>query len=432
MNNKEAIKKYCLENLEESSNKGFYSNTAKQFGTTYEAVRWICRSLRKLNETKHEEADGSSLQIDNKGDDVYLHSKSTRIKTIDQLIESCKIDLSIWEVERFIVNKWEVGSFHEVIPGVGKTAIVEPLYQVKAWLKKKKIGEAESIEKAMEKAIEMMNSNSPVYKPKFYETQTDPHLLLIDVADLHIGKYTSSNETGENYNIKIAVDRAMEGVVGIINKSAGFNIDKVCLTIGNDILHIDNPKVTTTSGTLQNTDGMWHEMFDAALELYINMVNCALEISPVFVVYNPSNHDYASGYMLAQALKSWFKDNPNVTFDASIKHRKYFNYGSSLICSTHGDGAKAADMPMIMANEAPNLWAQCKHRYVYLHHIHHKVQTKYQSGKDYHGVTVEYVRSPSASDSWHDRNGYTGVPKAIEGFIHSMAKGQVSRITHIF
>ena len=53
--------------------------------------------------------------------------------------------------------------------------------------------------------------------------------------------------------------------------------------------------------------------------------------------------------------------------------------------------------------------------------------------KDYHGITVESLRSPSGSDSWHHRKGYgVGGIKAVEGFIHSKDHGQVARLTHIF
>jgi hypothetical protein len=52
--------------------------------------------------------------------------------------------------------------------------------------------------------------------------------------------------------------------------------------------------------------------------------------------------------------------------------------------------------------------------------------------KDYIGVTVEALRSPSGTDGWHHRNGYQHAPKAVEGFIHSKDHGQVSRLTHLF
>jgi hypothetical protein len=78
---------------------------------------------------------------------------------------------------------------------------------------------------------------------------------------LHIGKLATAFETGEDYNSQIAVKRAKDGLQGILNKSEGFYIDKVLFVAGNDILHTDNTKRTTTAGTPQDTDGMWYDNF---------------------------------------------------------------------------------------------------------------------------------------------------------------------------
>jgi hypothetical protein len=77
------------------------------------------------------------------------------------------------------------------------------------------------------------------------------------------------------------------------------------------------------------------------------------------------------------------KTAKNISFDCSIAHRKGFQYGKNLIGTTHGDGAKHQDLPLLMATEFPLEWSQTKHRYVYTHHVHHK------TSKDYIGVTVE-------------------------------------------
>ena len=61
----------------------------------------------------------------------------------------------------------------------------------------------------------------------------DSHCLLIDPSDLHVNKLCSAFETGEEYNSSIAVQRAKDGVAGIIKKSKGFNIDKIILIVGN-------------------------------------------------------------------------------------------------------------------------------------------------------------------------------------------------------
>jgi hypothetical protein len=155
-----------------------------------------------------------------------------------------------------------------------------------------------------------------------------------------------------------------------------------------------------------------------------------LPYADIRVIYNPSNHDYMSGFMLAQTIEAYYRQHPNVTFDNSIAHRKYYRYGNNLIATSHGDGAKLNDTPLLMASEQPLMWSECHYRYIYLHHVHHKQTHKFMSGKDFIGVTAEYVRSPSPSDSWHDRNGYVGAKKAVEAFVHSFAHGQVARLTH--
>jgi hypothetical protein len=274
--------------------------------------------------------------------------------------------------------------------------------------------------------IDEISKWSPIYPTFKREISSDPHCLVFDPADIHIGKICSSFETGENYNMQVAVQRVRDGLHGILNKSASFNIDKIIFIAGNDILHIDNPKRTTTSGTPQDTDGMWYDNFVTAKKLLIEIIETLMTIADVHVVYNPSNHDFMSGFMLLQCVEAWFSKCKQVTFDNDMKHRKYVSYGKNLIGCTHGDGAKNSDLPLLMAHESGSSWHECKHRYIYAHHLHHKIS------KDYMSVCVETLRSPSGSDSWHYRNGYTHAPKAVEGFIHHPEHGQIARLTNLF
>ena len=268
------------------------------------------------------------------------------------------------------------------------------------------------------------------YAPKFIKLERienkESYLLVIDPADIHIGKLCSAFECGEDYNNQIAVQRVINGVKGILSKVSSFNIDKILFIGGNDILHIDNPGRTTTSGTAQDTDGMWHTNFLIAKQLYVDVLEILLTVADVHFTFNPSNHDYTNGFFLAQVIETYFKNCENITFDCSIAHRKGFKYFTNLIGTTHGDGAKQADLPLLMAVEFSKEWAETKHRYIYTHHVHHK------TSKDYAGITIESLRSPTGSDSWHHRNGFQHSPKALEAFLHSKEHGQIARITHLF
>jgi hypothetical protein len=275
------------------------------------------------------------------------------------------------------------------------------------------------------KLIDSLKDYTPKY-PKIERSKNQQkRLFVFSPADIHIGKLCNAFESGEDYNNQIAVRRVLEGCNGLLAELPTDSIDRILFVIGNDILHIDNAKRTTTSGTPQDTDGMWFENFMIAKQLYVDIIEMMMQVADVHVVFNPSNHDYTNGFFLAQIIQTHFKDCKNVTFDCSISHRKYYRYGNNIIGTTHGDGAKETDLALLMAHESKD-WQDCSHRYFYIHHFHHKIS------KDYMSVCVEALRSPSGTDSWHHRNGYQHSPKAVEGFIHDFNYGQTSRLTHLF
>ena len=76
------------------------------------------------------------MEMTEEGNTLYVDSRSKRIKTLEDLIEQCEIDLDEWIIERHVINKWEVGAkfgtkgFEEFI--------VKPLFQVKVWLVKRR------------------------------------------------------------------------------------------------------------------------------------------------------------------------------------------------------------------------------------------------------------------------------------------------------
>lgn len=279
---------------------------------------------------------------------------------------------------------------------------------------------------------DMLNDHLDAIKNHTYKYEkiqrtisTDGHLLVVDPADVHIGKLSTVFATGKDYNNQIAVRRVKEGVRGILEKASGFQIEKILFVAGNDILHIDTPKRTTTSGTPQDTDGMWYDNFLIAKRLYVEVLEELMKVADVHFVFNPSNHDYTHGFFLADAIQTWFKDCENITFDSDLRHRKYYKYGKNLIGTTHGDGAKQNNLGELMSIEATEMLDKGDFRYWYLHHYHHKM------AKDTVSCTIETLRTPSEADRWHADNGYMNMP-AIEGFIHSRDKGQIARLTHYF
>jgi hypothetical protein len=274
--------------------------------------------------------------------------------------------------------------------------------------------------------LELAKSLAPKHIAIKRKESTESYCLLIDPADIHINKLCSVFEGGVEYNSQIAVARVKEGVQGILDKAKGFHIDKIILLVGNDVLNTDNIKNQTTKGTEQQTHLHWFDAFVMAKQMYIDIISTLVKIADLEIVYNVSNHDQMSGFFLMDSLYSWYHKHKNIEFNRSPSHRKYSVYGKNLIGTTHGDGAKQADLPMLMVHEASEHWHECVHRYIFGHHIHHKVS------KDYMSVQFESLRSPSPADSWHHKMGYQHTPLAIEGFLFHKEHGQIARLTNIF
>ena len=78
----------------------------------------------KINETEYEMVE--------KGNEAELTIKTPSIKTLEELISYCNIDLNIWSIDRHIINKWDMGS-----KNLDGTTSTTPLFQVKAFLSKK-------------------------------------------------------------------------------------------------------------------------------------------------------------------------------------------------------------------------------------------------------------------------------------------------------
>jgi len=355
-------------------------------------------------------------------DDIVVSTFGRWIRKND-IISPSIVDESMHRNNLNPSDNWKLSWVKDKVTGTS-TLVVNPDY---------KNAESVDYEQIRTEMMDEMKRLSPKVDRYKRKKNKDPHCLVLDIADLHIGKLATKDGANDTYNVDMAIDRAIRGSMDLINKSEPYNIDKIFFIIGNDVLHIDNAKTrTTTSGTPQDTDGMWYDNFKIARGVYCHIINMLSSISDVEVIHCPSNHDYMTGFMLADAVQCYFHNNKNITFNVDNNHRKYTKYGKNMMMFSHGDGCKIDQIPYLSAHESSKIWYETKYRYGYLHHIHHKDYFKFRSGKDYIGMTVEYLRSPSGTDRWHADNGYTGAKVALEAFIHHPENGQVCRLTHNF
>lgn len=347
--------------------------------------------------------------------EIYL--PKTRICTLEQLIEHCRIDLVEWRVERAVFNKWEMGAKDKT-----DTLVVEPLFQVKAFCVRNK--EASAVRKEIEelkaagmKALAKMKF--AMVKPR---KPSSGNMLEISTYDLHLGKLCWSPETGgPNYDTKIAVETYWRAFNTLLDRVGHHRFDLVTFVIGNDLLQADNPDGRTTAGTYVSTDGRYEKTFSIARDLKIESIlrlrarfKCKIK-----VILVRGNHDSQSIFSLGSSLEMFFASCKEVEVDNLPRTRKYVKWGKVMIMLTHGHRGKKADFPLLMATEQSELFGATKFREVHTGHLHKRYLD------ENHGIRVRILSSLTPADSWHADMGFVGNLPCAEAFVWNKDEGLI-------
>jgi len=411
-----------------------------------DSIRRRISKLRKkhklYNNTGH-----SSISVDlehpysirQNGKDADVTTISTkRIQSLEDLVDLFKIDLTKWKVKRWECTAYESHTKlrkydNDVTTESGFARIddehkVVPLYRVFAQLEENRPAILLSDIKSdiME---ELKNAAKPYPKLSYSSNLDKPCLLEINIFDLHFGKLAWKEETGTNYDIKIAREVFMTCLHQLLEQSKNYNIERIVFPVGNDFFNVDNKSNTTSAGTPQDEDARWKKTFVRGRQLIIEAIDTLMKIAPVDVLVVPGNHDVERAFYLGDALECWYHKCPNVKIDNSPKIRKYYQYGNCMIGYTHGRDEKTFELPHIMASEEPKMWSETKYREWHLGEIHHKKEIKWISTEEFKGTTVRFMRSLSGTDAWHYQKGYVSSLRAGEGFIWDKENGLICQFT---
>lgn len=369
--------------------------------------------------------------------EVEMNTRSNytedHIKTLEQLLEKAKVDMDVWHVKDFLVNKWDVTLKEN---DVAKTY---ENFQVKARLER--LVEVFRFKQAAEIFKDMIDNYEPpvlVVNHDFdVKTSNENNLLEISIFDLHLGKLAWAGETGENYDTKIARKRFLEAIEMLLNRSGGFDIDRILFPIGNDFFNSDTIFNTTTAGTPQDEDLRWQKTYKVGIQLLVDAINILKQVGvPVDVIVIPGNHDFERSFYMGEFLDAWFRNDTQVNINNSANPRKYYRYGEVLLGFTHGSEEKEMALPMIMASdkESKPMWSDTKFHEWHLGHVHRKKNITY-GGADKNktltedlGVTVRYLSSLTGTEEWHNKKGFIGNIKAADAFVWNDETGLIAHL----
>lgn len=398
--------------LRQKRSKRFY---AEKLGISEDDVSDLLEELRKKEIVVNDAEVGNYIgeledqvvrffeDVEKGTGEVVFNSKE-EIRSLDDLIEKCKIDTSKWEITKYIQNYW------------GNKA--SPCWQVKAWLGKKK--DSQVFQDAFVSFLENYQPSSPeIIAPKYDEKKRDGCLIL-NKQDAHHNKY---DIIGDN-----DIDLRFEDIahkVGIILEQAKLtsNLEEITYIVGSDEFNSEFNSATT-KGTPQQNILPYHESFEKICEHEVRMIELLLQsCTTLNVIYVAGNHDEFVGWHMINWLKTFFRNEDRVFFDCHPRYRKYVSYGNSAIMFNHGDAIKPAKLAAIFPMEFKGFWSAHENFYIFTGDKHHEVS------QDIHGIKFYQIPAFSNARSlWDDKNGHICSRAEVTAFLIDHTYG----MTNIF
>jgi transposase-like protein len=327
-----------------------------------------------------------------------------RVRTLEDLLEVLEVDLEEWRVARFRGNAWEQ---HSVKKGL------QTLLQVRADFTR---DPTRLYERLRDELLADMAAHAPPRYPRLPYTGRAldaPALLVLGLFDAHLGMLAWGQEVGADYDLTIAVEEFQAAFRELLELHALYDVERILIPVGNDFLHADTTALggkggASTRGTPQDVDTRLAKIFRAGRQALVHAIDQARLVAPVDVVVVPGNHDQASMFKLGEVLQAWYRTDQQVRVVNSPRPRDYYRYGANLIGLTHGEEfqRRRDPLPLLMANEAPQDWAECPVREWLVGHFHAAQELRYLALEEHQGVRVRGFAGLTRTDAWHKAEGY--------------------------
>lgn len=395
----------------------------------------VSRVYSLLSEIKRIEASGGEVALSDEGKSLHtdfgeqsgtVTTRSSDIRTLEQAIKAANVDTNEWIVDRHTINSWEV-TIAKKGTGTGKPETFTN-FQVKVWLRRKS-----AAEKSIERIVKTLNHPASRITPHVSLARSGQRSLLeLALYDAHFGMLAWGQETGENYDLKIARDRYVTAVDDLLGKAKGFGVERIIFPIGNDFFHMDSEcAVTPRSKNHLDKDGRLCKILEIGEEAVTYAIERCAKVAPVDVFWIPGNHDPLLSYNLCRVVAAYFRQSPTIKVDTSPLARKYLRYGNTLLGFTHGCDENHNTLPSLMASERPKDFGAVETREFHLGHFHKRRETHFNGVDSKHSVTVRILPSLAGTDAWHFQKGYVGGKRAADALLYDYETGFSGTFTSV-
>lgn len=362
--------------------------------------------------------------------DEQLRTCLNQGMTTKEIAEKYKMSCRVVQIRKVRLNAKGLGHGRDVSNLVpdgykvkGTSTLTDEFGNTKMQWVKTDIDAERQVE-AMRAVVEAMCSEvTPLPSVRHSGLKTDKKLLnLYTVSDFHLGMLSWADETGEDWDMKIAEDlfarwfdaafqMAPEAGTGVIN-------------LLGDLAHFDSlDAVTPASGHVLDADTRYQKLVRYMIRMVRRVVEMALvKHQTVKLLIVQGNHDESGMIWLAEMFSTLYDNEPRVFVDTSADVYKLVQHGKTTLFFTHGHKCRFDNVEQIMIAKFRKAFGESEYSYAHVGHLHH------QKVVESRNMIVEQHRTLAAKDAYASRGGWMS-GRSANVITYSSEFGEVGRIT---
>lgn len=275
---------------------------------------------------------------------------------------------------------------------------------------------------AMEAAVAAFASEIPRIEPSvFGGVKNDDLLNQYTVTDLHFGMLSWREETGADYDLKIAEQLLLDWFAQAIKQSP--DASTAILAQLGDMLHFDSlESVTPAHRHILDADSRFAKIVRVVIQTLKRVVTMLLEKHDrVHIVMADANHDPASEIWLREMFGAFYENEPRVTIDRSASTYYAYEFGVTALFYHHGHKKKMMEVDRTFVSRFAEMYGRTKHRYAHVGHRHSDEVLKTKLMK------IEQHETLAAQDAYAANGGWPSMRSAKTITYHRQF-GEVGRI----
>lgn len=242
------------------------------------------------------------------------------------------------------------------------------------------------------------------------------------VTDLHFGMLSWKEETGSDYDLKIAEQLLLDWFAAAIRQSPDASTAILC-QLGDLLHHDSHDSVTPAHRNVLDADSRLQKMIRVVIRTLRRIVEMLLEKHDhLHFILSDANHDPAGGAWLREMFAAFYENEPRVTVDTSPSTYNMFEFGETSLFYHHGHKRKIATVDSVFAGKFRETYGRTKFSYAHMGHLHS------DEVKSTNLMKVERHETLASPDAYAANGGWLSGRSAKVITYHKQF-GEVGRIT---